>query len=111
MNSLTSISPRQMSNFFRDITSSDEIRNSLESNPVEVLSKYGIKISADKLPNSIKLPPKEVLQVKIKDLLHSEQFSFPTRLNIQAGFPLAFAITLVFIFIPVSCCPTKEAKT
>jgi hypothetical protein len=100
MNALTSISPRQMSNFFKDIISSDEIRSSLELNPSEVLSKYGIKISADKLPKTIKLPSKEVLQMKTRELLRSEQFSFPTRLNAQAGLPLAFVITVIFVFIP-----------
>lgn len=102
MNALTSISPRQMSNFFKDIISSDEIRSNLEMNPSELLSRYGIKISADKLPKSIKLPSKEVLQMKTRELLRSEQFSFPTRLNAQAGLPLAFAITLVFVFIPAN---------
>lgn len=100
MNALTSIPPRQMSDFFKDIISSDEVRDSLKLNPSEVLSKYGIHISTDKLPKLINLPSKEVLQRKTRELLSSEQFSFPARLNAQAGFPLAFAITLVFVFVP-----------
>ena len=89
-----------MSNFFKDIISSDDIRNDLELNPTKVLSSYGINVSKENIPSVIKLPSKETLQLKTRELLSAEQFSFPTRLNAQAGLPLAFAITIVFVFIP-----------
>lgn len=109
METLNAISPRKMVNFLKDVITDDSLREDLKSNPETTLAKYNIEMPKGFDKSSINLPTKEEIREKVASYLKGEQFSFPATINAQAGFPLAFAITVIFVLIPTNISPQPKS--
>jgi len=94
------LTPRQVASFMNELVTNSDFRTEFEKNTKEVLSKFGADIQESDIPEIVKLPEMEKLQVAIGQYLENEKFSFPAQHAIAAGFPLAFALVVVFVFIP-----------
>ena len=104
------IPPRQLVNFINEITTNEKFRNELETNTKEVLAAYGFDIPADLIPEKVELPSMEYLMESVSEYLKKEHFAFPAEKSIQMGFPLAFAITVVFVFVPANMSANENIR-
>lgn len=94
------LSPRQVASFMNELVTNDSFRKEFESNTKEILAKYGADISESDIPELVKLPEMQELQNAIGEYLEHEKFGFPAQHTITSAFPLAFALVVVFVFIP-----------
>jgi hypothetical protein len=96
----SSIAPRQLASFMNELVTNAQFRQELETNTSLVFEKYGITIDEDSIPEIINLPEMKELGKIVGEYLQKEKFAFPAQHSIQMGFPLAFALVVVFVFIP-----------
>jgi hypothetical protein len=94
------LTPRQVASFMNELVTNSSFRAEFESNTKEILAKYGADIQESDIPELVKLPAMEKMQSAIGEYLESEKFGFPAQHAITSGFPLAFALAVVFVFIP-----------
>lgn len=96
------LTPRQVASFMNELITNESFRKDFETNTKEILAKYGADISESDIPELVKLPEMQELQNAIGEYLEHEKFGFPAQHTISAAFPLAFALVVVFVFIPAN---------
>lgn len=104
------IAPRQLAGFMNELVMNEEFRKELEHNTCEVLAKHGVYIDEDDIPEVVKLPEMEELTKMVGEYLEREKFAFPSQYSVQMGFPLAFALVVVFVFIPANAAKVKKTS-
>lgn len=102
ISNINNLAPRQLIDFMSELITNKQFRFNLEHNTKEILSEYGVQVDESSIPELIKLPEVEKLTEAISNYLTNEKFAFPAQANVQMGLPLAFAITVVFVFVPMS---------
>jgi hypothetical protein len=100
------MTPRQVASFMNELTTNEVFRKNFELNTKEILAQFGAEIPDSELPSLVKLPEMQALQEAIGEYLEKEKFGFPSEHAITAGFPLAFALTVVFVFMATNTNPS-----
>ncbi|AFL85816.1 MULTISPECIES: hypothetical protein [Bacteroidota] len=103
---LNNLAPRKLVSFLSSLLTDDSFKKELEENTKKTLSNYGIHIEDSAIDELIKLPETEKFREAVAEFMEREKFAFPAQSNVQMGLPLAFAITVVFVFLPM----TSSAK-
>jgi len=89
--------------FLSNLLADDSFRKELQENTRKTLSEYGIHIEDSAIGDLIKLTETDKFREAVAEFMEKEKFAFPAQSNVQMGLPLAFAITVVFVFLPMTC--------
>jgi putative modified peptide len=68
-----SLTPREAFNLLLRLSSDDEFRSQVEAQPHRVLAEHGINVPSEDIPLQASLPPKEVLQEVMLQLMAGQQ--------------------------------------
>lgn len=105
---LNDLAPRKLMSFLSDLLTDVSFKQELQENTKQTLSNYGISIEDSAIDELIKLPETDEFREAIAEFMEKEKFAFPAQSNVQMGLPLAFAITVVFVFLSVT--PNTKMK-
>lgn len=99
---LNQLPPRKLVSFLSDFLTDNEFKNALRMQTEKCLIDYGISLDDSLVDKLINLTKNKKNMERISAYIENEKFAFPAQSNIQSGLPLAFAITVVFVFLPLS---------